>query len=696
MTQSESYRRIFHSFLLVMAIIVCYSGTLDNSWHLDDHPRIVENKDIHLQELTWGNIFKFFSADVQVSRSVVNLSFALNYYYSRLDPTSYHIVNISIHLICAVFVYLVFIHTLDIYTKDKGPLSRSVVHDIALLGVFFWALHPIQTQAVTYIVQRMASMSAMFYMIAFYCYLRMRLAEYYPRKVFLGFLVVLFWIAGIFSKENVVLLPLGILVYEVAFFRASLVEYRKVLFFSAATIVVSFVVLYFIAHTANVVELFLDPYRYRPFTMWERLITEPIILLRYLFLLICPIADFLTLESDIVASTGFLQPPVTLFANICVGGLVLFSIIYMRKQPLLCFALLFFFINHLVESSFIGLELYFEHRNYLPSIFLYLNLSYYLFQLCMHYREAGKLFMHNLFVISIIFVMISEGNATYLRNETWKDQITLLEDTVQKSPDNIRAATSLAVLYKQREQFDKALKLFYSAEQKAKDGHYQKVWVALLYYNMSNLFLSLQEYDDAFEYLIKSLNFDPKNWRAYVNLGYVFFEKGDLEGAEQALKKALDIKMNNEELYNMYGYILYMNKKYSDALKIFNAGMKYGVNLDLRLNLVATYLKMGELVKAKKEFLRIPYSEDDIVYSLYRLVILNDQEANLEAEKIVAMLKSNGDDVCNFLANVHQNKTIGIIYPDILSVEHLLVNEYMKSIRQDIKIIDAVLSVPDC
>jgi hypothetical protein len=366
-------RKFFHFLLLMMLVCICYSNSLQAEWHFDDFHNIVDNKNIHITSLSWDEVKGTFYHPLsqgKIRRPVAFLSFALNYYFSGLDTTSYHLVNISIHIICSIFVYLVFLRTLLIY-YDKEENSRSALslHDIALLGAVFWAIHPIQTQAITYTVQRMASMAAMFYMISFYCYLRFRTCKDRSGKLIFIFLMVLCLFIGVLTKENIIIFPLAMIAFEVVFFKISLQRHKKnILLLIAGFVVISATAILIMYGETKIINFF--SYERRSFTMWQRLITEPIILSRYLFLILYPSANFLTLESNIVASTGLLTPPITLFANLFISSLLFLSVVFLRRIPILSFAVLFYFINHLVESTIFPLELYFEHRNYLPCSFL--------------------------------------------------------------------------------------------------------------------------------------------------------------------------------------------------------------------------------------------------------------------------------------------------------------------------------------
>ncbi|HET54710.1 MAG TPA: tetratricopeptide repeat protein [Ignavibacteria bacterium] len=672
---SDLYQKIFHFFLLSIIIATCYSGTLNNSWHFDDYINIVDDKNIRIDSLSWEHIKKpIYSKDGDIrGRPLAVLSFAGNYLFSGLDTTGYHVVNILIHIICSFFVYLVFIYTLNLYRQQyKSSITEDLINDIALFGAVLWAIHPIQTQAVTYIVQRMASMAAMFYMISLYFYLKFRLHKEAKFKVLLIVLSVLSWGAGILSKENAALLPLSIIAYEIVIFRTSLKDnLRFKLFFFGSLI--SLFVFSLIFMSGDIISYLDKTYSARPYTMWERLITQPIILTRYIFLLLVPVADFLTLDTNIFASKGLFSPPITIFANLFIFILIILSIYFSRKYPLICFAIIFYFINHLVESTIIGLELYFEHRNYLPSVFIYLVVSYFFLSICYHYKKQGRMFMYSLFVSLIFFIVVSEGNATYLRNDVWKDDITLYSDNLDKAPLNIRVYNNLAAEYMKLGQHEKALEYLKQAEKiyKKYPDSFQKNSVADIYCNAGIIYLHAKgEIEKASQLLLKSAELFSANFMVHYHLAIACFKLGDLPNAETAIINAARLNGGEAPIYNLLGRILYAEGKYDLAVKAFDKGLELEKERVLYLNCVASYLALGELKKARSVLFVMDAKDDDLLYWLYRLVVATEPEKDDLISTIVNLLSTGHISFEKLVAELSDNNNIQIIFPDISSFQN--------------------------
>ena len=221
-SNSKLTSRSFYAFvLLVLLILVPYAKTFKASWHLDDYPNIIENQRVHLKELNAGSLFNSFfikKGDTEkLSRPIPRLTFALNWYFSGTNITGYHILNIAIHIITAFLLYLSIINLFKT-PNLRGKYIKRREHFVALLTAVMWAVHPIQIQAVTYIVQRMTLLAALFYLLSIYLYIKARLADSPLNQILFIIGCVLSFILAIGSKENTVILPLALLLVEMVFF----------------------------------------------------------------------------------------------------------------------------------------------------------------------------------------------------------------------------------------------------------------------------------------------------------------------------------------------------------------------------------------------------------------------------------------------------------------------------------------------
>lgn len=208
--------------LLGLLVLIIYSNTFNASFHLDDFQNITKKTQLHLKNLypetIYHAIFESQAGNKKVFyRPVSCLSIALNWYFGKDDVTGYHVVNIAVHILTAFFLYLTLL-SLFITPNLRGKYSGNE-HFIAILATVLWAANPIQTQAVTYIVQRMASMAAMFYIIGIYFYLKARTNNLQKKKILFFSAVFISFLLAVGSKENAVMLPVSLFFLEIIFFR---------------------------------------------------------------------------------------------------------------------------------------------------------------------------------------------------------------------------------------------------------------------------------------------------------------------------------------------------------------------------------------------------------------------------------------------------------------------------------------------
>lgn len=442
-------------------IALSYCNTVFSSWHFDDYSAIVYNAKLHLPDLTFRSLINTFFASPthdRLYRPIANLTFALNWYFCEDRVAGYHLVNILIHFWTFLFLYLSSLKLLSTpYLPGWYKRNRVFLAGGASL---MWALHPIQIQAVTYIVQRMASLAGLFYIIAIFCYLKTK------NKPSNGRVKQIFWLAitGVFfwgalsTKENAIMLPLAIIVIEYVFYRDSFViflnRYKKLL--SLLGILLSIALLFFVK------EYFfktLSGYTIRSFSLQDRLLTESRVLFFYLSQIFFPLTERFSIVHDVAISKSIISPWTTLPSLLGIFGLLLSALLRARSNFFYSFAMLFFFINHIVESTVFPLELIFEHRNYVPSMFLFLPLVS-LWKRCIDRTSLTKPHRAKLILLlgyMIFFLIIF---TTFTRNMDWRSEFSLWDDALIKTPNNFRANYYMAVQLNNAGKTDEALALY--------------------------------------------------------------------------------------------------------------------------------------------------------------------------------------------------------------------------------------------
>ncbi len=362
-----SFRHLIAVGLIAGVALVAYSNTFHVPFHFDDRSSIVENPNIQVTAFTWDQLERLIKNTYAVSIRVFSyFTLALNFYFGGLNVFGYHLVNLLIHIASGIFLYWFLLLTFNLPSlREKyGPISYKV----ALFSSLIFISHPIQTQSVTYIVQRMASMAGMFFLLSFVLYIKGRLSAGAPRFFYFGG-TVLTYLLGVFSKENVAILPLFVALYEFYFFQKLDLspKGKRVLL----TLIGSLLVLGafgFILWGKRYIDVTIEGYQYRPFTMVERLLTQSRVVLYYLSLLAFPLPSRLNLDYDFPVSKTILDPPTTLISILIIAGLIGYSIWTAKRRPVLSFCILWYFGNLVIESSIFPLEMVYEHRLYLPAV----------------------------------------------------------------------------------------------------------------------------------------------------------------------------------------------------------------------------------------------------------------------------------------------------------------------------------------
>ena len=362
-----SFRHLIAIALIAGVALVAYSNTFHVPFHFDDRPNIVENPSIHTTVLTWDWLKRLIKITYPVSIRVFSyFTLALNYYFGGFNVFGYHLVNFFIHIASGIFLYWFLLLTFNLPSlKEKyGPISYKV----ALFSSLIFIAHPIQTQSVTYIIQRMASMAGMFYLLSLVLYIKGRLSTGWPRVFYFGGMV-LSYLLGVFSKENVAILPLFICLYEFYFFQKfDLTPRGKNILFALIGALLVLGAFGFVIWGDRYIQVIREGYEYRPFSMSERVLTQSRVILYYLTLLAFPHPSRLNLDYDFPISKTILDPPTTLISILIIAGLIGYSIWTAKKRPILSFCILWYFGNLVIESSIFPLEMVYEHRLYLPVV----------------------------------------------------------------------------------------------------------------------------------------------------------------------------------------------------------------------------------------------------------------------------------------------------------------------------------------
>ena len=424
--------------LAILLTGVIYAPGLSSEFYLDSTKlyqveRVYREKgtEVELQDLAFGR---------QYGRVIPLLTFYLNVTIDDgVDTYAIKLTNVVIHAVNAMLVYLFASMLLDLtrYRERRRLLAAAVA--------LVWLISAVNVSGVVYAVQRMNQLATLFSLAALVFYLKLRIAASTSvtsrgRLLALVAGVVALSIIAYACKENALLIPVFIVLVEWYLF-PDLPAWLKTKPGLATTITVSVLAVTLLAWLLTGSGL-LD-FSARTFSLQERVLTESRILWIYMTQLILPSSTATGLYQDgIPISTGLFSPPSTLAAIAGIAGLIVFAIRYRGHEAvgIIAFGIAFFLAGHLLESTVFPLELYYEHRNYLPSAGLYLSFAVCAFWLLRGMRRS----------YAIVIVLTYFAGAVYVahaKSVTWSDQQEAFRLALARDYLSPRAASGMAQIY---------------------------------------------------------------------------------------------------------------------------------------------------------------------------------------------------------------------------------------------------------
>ena len=414
--------------LLFAANLLPYAPSARAPFVFDDFPNILNNPAVRDAGAGRDSLLHLALPRLQARRPLAYLSFALNLRLCGLDPFYFHLVNLAIHICNSWLLFFLILSLLKIL-KGRG-LSAC-----ALAGALLWSLHPLQVQAVTYIVQRMTLGATFFYFLALLLFLRARARNRLPLKAAWALGAVAAGLLGFFCKEILLTLPLVWLLVEIGLVPGQGPRFRR-----RSVIALGFAALAVYLTVAGIFggQLFHEAEHYSrrfPEGLTARLLTQARVMVHYLSLLAFPDLSRFNLLPQWTYSSNLFVPPTTLPAVLAILALIGLSAWGLQRRTLAGFAGLFFFAALLPEAGLYPLDPAFDHRLYLPSVALLAGAGA-AWVWPGRWRRARLALL--LAAVACLLAL------TFRRNSIWSDEVSLWRDTVKKSPASARAWGNLA------------------------------------------------------------------------------------------------------------------------------------------------------------------------------------------------------------------------------------------------------------
>ena len=537
------WRRLVSGVILAAGAVAVYSRTFSVPLLLDDHYTIVGNSTIrHWSTAFWPPINTTASG-----RPILNLSLAINYAISGTAVWSYHVVNLAIHVLAGLTLFGIVRRTL---APRVGPAAALIAFSAALL----WTLHPLQTESVTYIVQRAESLMGLFYLLTLYCFIRGAEADGHPRRRWFA-LSVAACLFGMATKEVMVSAPLIVLLYDRTFVAGSFREAWRRCGGVHVALAATWLLLAGLVTSAG-----WDRNGTFGFdvgmTPWAYWLTQFEAVTRYLWLSVWP--HPLVFEYG----TFWVKRPteVALYALVVVV-LAVAVLVALWRRPVPGFIGAWFFVILAPTSVMPGrIQMIVEHRMYLP-----LAAVMTLVAMGIHTVVRRQSW------VVLAALALGLGMLTARRNEDYRSELTIWSDTVAKRPNNELAHTNLGIAWAKMPgrlndaaaQYEEALRL--QPDYAEAHDNLGNAWSKM----PGRLHDAIAQYEEA-------LRLRPDSAGTHDNLGIAWSKvPGRLHDAIAQFEEALRLKPDSPEThYNLGLALSQMPGRLNDAIAQYEEALR--------------------------------------------------------------------------------------------------------------------------
>ena len=631
-------RIIVFVFFALLGVGV-YHNSLQNDFHYDDHHHITLNPNIKNP----GNIPLFFTDQKMFSflpgrflhyRPMVLVSYSANYYFGKLNPTGYHMINLIFHVGSAFIIFLI-VHAMI------GGGSTSFF--IPLASGLLFLTTPFNSEVVNYITARSSVMSAFFYLLAFYLWVRYRAEKIedrsktnflpLPSYLYLGSLFA--FLLGMLSKEVVITLPIVLWLYDLYFIHPRRTPHSVLRTFLNWRTYLPYLPFVFTGIFTGLVLRIAFFGAFNPSGVKQKMfffsfITQVKVMGKYVFTMLVPVQ---------LSSQHYIQDTLNVYfflSVILILSLLVSSYILWRYCSSLGKIASFFigwFFVVLLPTSVISLNKpYQENRGYLAAVGIIVLLAICLGWLrdrCGASGVVGKFIGYP--VIGFLLILYSAGTIT--RNPVWLNNLTLWSDVLNKypqSPDahgaigdhfmmrgdlgraeaeyqaelkinsrSSEALTGLGIVYFKWKESDTAKELFHKALESEPDEIAAHYYLAKIYSERADL-------SSASRHLFSMIAASPKNLRAFEMLVETYAKMAKLDDAYELLNRAVAEEPDNPAVHRGLGLIHMYRGQWSYAQKAFEKVLSFlPYDQATLIDLGYIYSRLGLLDLSEKKFMQV-------------------------------------------------------------------------------------------
>ncbi len=554
MDVSQKKRSFLPIILIIVLGLAVYSSALKGAFIWDDEHLVENNASIR----TWSDIPQVFTQDIgdgaggrkySFYRPVQMLSYKLDHSFWKLNPLGYHLTNIILHILVALCLY---------------GMVRTLFGDAFLAGLvgILYVVHPVHTEAVTYIAGRADSLSLLFMLTCFHFYIR----SLSSRKLGDHILVVLCYALALLSKEHSLILPALLALYHFSFKK----KVDSKVFLSVVGLAVFYIVLRMTALKS------LTPGEVYNTTLADRLPGFFVAFFSYIKLLLFPFdlhmeyGRTLFTWSDPKAALGL-----ALFI-----GIMVFLFTRKRKNALVFFAIGWYLLALFPVSNLYAINAYMaEHWLYLPSVGFFLLVAKGISVL--HDQKDMK----PVALLLMAGLTIFYGTLTFRQNEYWREPLGFFKRTLIYAPESPAIHYNLGNIYVDKKQLNEAVSAYKQAI-KLKPRYDEA------YNNLGNVYSDIGRVNEAIGFYQEAIEITPDFIDAHYNLGNAYDQLGQREEAVRVYKQAIKIDPGYVQAHNNLGVA------YAALNQIDEAIASYKKAIELDPNHANAYFSLGNVYRA--------------------------------------------------------------------------------------------------
>lgn len=604
--------RKFIPLLVVVGTLLAYHNSFTGPFIFDDVPAITGNPTIrHLMPIGRVLSLQYQGRNTVEGRPLINLSLAISYAFSGSEVWAYHVLNLLVHILAGLTLLGVVRRTL-LQPRLRERFAASA-DGLAIAVAALWVVHPLQTESVTYVVQRAESIMGLFYLLTLYCFIR---AAQSPRPLLWYCLCVAACTLGMSSKEVMVSAPLMVVLYDRAFLSGSFSEAWRRRWPMYLALASTWLVLGYLMFMAGSVDKAAINAKSKDVVWWEYLLTQPGVILHYLRLSVWPGPLCFDYDGWPIVKTWANIPPAILPVMVLLG----LSCWAVSVNSVWGFVGAWFFLILAPSSSFMPTDSpAYEHRMYLPLAAVVV---------------LGVLGVHTLvsrrFAAVTVLLAIGLGYLTWQRNQDYRSEFVIWNDAVVKRPGNPRAHNNLGKILLDAGKVPEAIGHFEEVI-RIRPGHAQahgnlgsalgrtgklveaveQLDLALriqpdladAHYNMGRVLLQMGRSPEAIEHYQQAVRLNPSDAEAHCGLGNALLAAGKIPQAVPHWEQAVRIKPDYVEARNNLGAALAQAGRFQEAIEQLDQVLQMTPkDIEVRCNLANVLLASGKLPEAIKRY----------------------------------------------------------------------------------------------